>query len=150
MPPSLASWLHLSMKAWAMEQLCLKQGTLVTPRWARGRPEGRMPRVTSTPRKPSSAVDPRVPQSKKWAKVHPHNCSSPPRAQPVKLHPHRLAPHAFWVPARHPFFSLLPKQSWSFSLRTPHLPRANEQAPGRQDQHWFCSSGSLPRPSPQY
>lgn len=91
-PPSLASWLHLPMKAWAMEQLLLKQGTLVTPCWTRGRPEGRMPRVTSTPRKPSSAVDPRVPLSKKWAKVHPHNSSSLPMAQPKESSPHRVGP----------------------------------------------------------
>ena len=60
-------------------------------------------------------------------------------------------PHmAFWVLARHPFFSLLPQQPWSFSQRTSHCPSASEPAPCRQDQHRFCSSGSLPPPSPQY
>lgn len=150
-PPSLASWLHLSMQAWAMEQLLLKQGTLVTPCWTRGRPEGRMPRVTSTPRKPSSAVDPGVPLSKKWAKVLPYNSSSLPRTQPKEPSPPQGWPHmALWVLARHPFFSLLPQQPWSFSLRTSHGPSAREQAPCSQDQHRFCSSGSLPPPSPQY
>ena len=108
-PPSLASWLHLSMKAWAMEQLFLKQGTLVTPRWARGRPEGRMPRVTSTPRKPSSAVDPGVPQSKKWAKVHPHNCSSPPRAQPSEPSPPQVGPTCVLGARQAPLFLTLTK-----------------------------------------
>lgn len=87
----------------------------MTLRCARGRPEGRKPGVTPHQGSPTlSAVDAGVPlssalqmefhcESRKWAKVHPDNSSSPSRAQLNEPSPQQGQPPtrtlgAHWAP----------------------------------------------------